>query len=253
MLDLNIGCPAPKIYKKNVGGGLLRDPAKIKLLTKFMRERWDGVFSVKMRIGFDSDARFEDLLDAVSAGSPDFITIHARTVKQLYRGVPNYDAITKAVTLVDCPVIANGDISSAEKALQIFDRTHCAGVMCGRQAVRNPWIFRQISEAIKGIEIFRPRLSDVRMYIDKLYQNTLCNNDGMKYVDSRLKKFINFVGVAVDERGEFLYNMRRARGVEELFKICDAYLVENGNGEKLFGFDAYANLCARPNHEDKPL
>lgn len=252
MLDLNLGCPAPKIYRKNVGGGLLRDVQKIMEIAKAIRQHWDGVFSVKMRIGFESSDDFGELLDAVCSASPDFITIHARTVKQLYRGKPDYGAVAYAVGRAGVPIIANGDISSAEKAMEVFKSTGCAGVMCGRHAVRNPWIFRQIKELASGREIYRPKLCDVREYIDDLLRNCLTLKDSIKHIDSRLKKFINFIATGVDERGEFLYHMRRARGLDDLLKVCDRYLLEGGNSDKPFALDAYPNLCSRPNHEDFP-
>ena len=250
MLDLNLGCPAPKIYKKNVGGGLLRYPEKIRSIMRVMRAEWDGCFSVKMRTGFDSDAGFEGLLECVLEGRPDFITVHARTVKQLYRGEPNYCMISLAAKMSPVPIIANGDISSADKAVEILERTKCAGVMCGRHAVRNPWIFRQMREKFAGAKVFVPRLADVRLYIGMLCENALSGNRRMKFVDSRLKKYLNFIGASVDENGEFLYHMRRSRGLDDLMKICDKYLLEGGNDKKEFSPEPYPNLCSRPNHED---
>lgn len=249
MLDLNLGCPAPKVYKKNVGGGLLRDTKKIAEILKVVRGEWQGIFSVKMRTGFDTDEKFEDLFSVILDGKPDFITIHARTVKQLYKGEPNYGCIAKAVKMADIPIIANGDISCAQKAFDVVKSTGCAGVMCGRHAVRNPWIFRQIAEKLGGKEVFQPALSDVRGYVDALWQNILNCSGRMKFSDSRLKKFLNFVGTAIDPKGEFLYKMRRAKGVDELMKVCDEFMLENGNAEKHFPQEQYEGICSRPNHE----
>lgn len=251
MLDLNLGCPAPKIYKKNVGGGLLRSPKKIDEILTAMRERWKGTFSVKMRLGFDSSENFEDLFKLVISHSPDFVSVHARTVRQLYRGSPDYDAITRAVELAgDIPVVANGDILSVERALEVVKKTSCAGLMVGRHAIRNPWIFRQMREAFAGSKIFRPTLADVRAYVDELASKTIKEGERLYHADSRLKKFLNFVGTGVDEKGEFLFKMRRACGMDELLKVCDEFMLGDSNSEKLFAFEPYGNLCARPNCED---
>lgn len=107
-------------------------------------------FQRKMRLGFDSSDAFEGLFSAVLDGGPDFVTVHARTVKQLYRGGCDYSKIALAVRMSPVPVIANGDIWSARKALEVVRQTNCAGVMAGRHAVRNPWIFRQIFEAARS-------------------------------------------------------------------------------------------------------
>ena len=248
-LDLNLGCPAPKIYRKNVGGGLLRDTKKIRSVMKVMRENWGGVFSVKMRLGFDTSANFEEIFSTVLEGQPDFVTIHARTVRQLYRGECDYSKIATAVKMSPVPVIANGDIFCASKALEVMASTKCAGVMVGRHAVRNPWIFRQISEAVRGEKIFMPTLSDVRIYVDDLLKSVLSHN--VRYSDSRLKKFLNFVGVCVEPTGDFLKQMRRSKGIAELLKVCDNYLIDNGNADKIFPDVAYEGLCSRPNHEDR--
>lgn len=248
MLDLNLGCPAPKVYKKNVGGGLLRDPKKIASIMRVMRSQWDGCFSVKMRTGFDSDTNFADTFKVVLDGSPDFISLHARTVKQLYKGTPNYDKIAEAVNMAgDVPVIANGDIISAKRAEEVIRQTGCAGVMVGRHAVRNPWIFRQISDRFSGRNVYIPSLAEVREYVDDLLANIQSHN--LRFPDSRLKKFLNFVGASIDPKGEFLFKMRRARGIDELLKVCDEFMLDNCNAEKPFPQEPYEGVCSRPNCE----
>ncbi len=248
MLDLNVGCPAPKIYKKNVGGGLLRDPKKIASILKVMRENWDRCLSVKMRLGFENSDNFEEILKVVLDSGVDFITVHGRTVKQLYRGAPDYKKIALAAEISSVPVIANGDIDSAEKAFEIRNTTKCSGVMSGRHAVRNPWIFRQIKERLNNKSVFEPTLEDVRIYVQKLWQNIQDYAPRMKFADSRLKKFLNFIAVGVDSEGKFLYEMRRARGIENLLKVCDTHLCGE-NATKKFNCLGFENLCARPNHE----
>ncbi len=249
MLDLNLGCPAPKIYKKDAGGGLLRHPEKISSILRAMRSAWSGVLSVKMRLGFYSADEFPRLLDCVLENSPDFISVHARTVSQLYRGECDYSKIAYAVSAARIPVIANGDIVSAKKAKGIIDATGCAGVMVGRHAVRNPWIFRQIRETLSGREVYQPRLSDVRAYVDELAKAILSSDSEVRHPDSRLKKFLNFIGLGIDPEGAFLYKMRRSRGMDELMAVCDEFMLENSAGDKYFPFEPYPQICSRPNKE----
>src|SRR6478735_5788183 len=145
-IDLNMGCPAPKIYKKNVGGGLLRDPAKIDELLGALRAAVPGLFTVKMRIGFDSTENYERVLDLVNKHNVDLLSVQGRTVKEGYRSDVHYDFIAQAARHVRCPVLANGNITSATKAAAVIQQTGAAGVMIGRHAIRNPWIFRQCRE-----------------------------------------------------------------------------------------------------------
>ncbi len=248
MLDLNIGCPAPKIYRKNVGGGLLRDPKKIASILKTMRANWGKTLSAKMRLGFENSDNFAELLKVVVDEGVDFVTVHGRTVRQLYRGLPDYEKIAFASENVSVPVIANGDIDNPQKAEFFRDCTKCAGIMSGRHVVRNPWLFRQIKERLAGKDVFEPTLQDVRGYADKLWQNICRYAPRIKYADSRLKKFLNFVGVGVDSEGVFLHEMRRAQGISELMDICDKHLL-GANASKKFNCAGYENLCSRPNHE----
>ena len=113
-IDLNMGCPAPKVYKKNVGGGLLREPARIDEILGALRHACPGLFTVKMRIGFDGAEHFERILDLVNKHDVDLLSLHGRTVKEMYRSEVHYDYIARAAARVKCPVLANGNITWTE-------------------------------------------------------------------------------------------------------------------------------------------
>lgn len=247
MLDLNLGCPAPKVYKKNVGGGLLRDLKKAASVIKAMRKAWPHTFSVKTRLGFENPNTMPEIVKIINAEGADFMTLHGRTVKQLYRGNVDYAAIAKAVELSDIPVIANGDITSAKFAFEVLKETGARGVMFGRQAVRNPWIFRQFHEIASGERQFEPKLLDVYNYVQSIYQNHIEKDSNIKYLDGRLKKFLNFIALGVDSDGSFLREMRLAQGIDALMEVCKNHLLKNP--ERLFADEPFKNLCSRPNHE----
>src|SRR5690625_931183 len=246
-IDLNMGCPAPKIYKKNVGGGLLRDPNKIDLLLGRLRDSIDGLFTVKTRIGFDNTENFDAVLELINKHEIDLLSVHGRTVKEGYRSEVHYDFIKRAAETVTCPVHANGNIVSARKAAEVLRETGCAGLMIGRSAIRNPWIFRQIRERMTGAEIFRPTLADVRNYIDLLYHATRTPDIPEQAHVSKMKKYLNFIGQSVDQEGRFLYEMRRAYTEADLFAVCDRHLLDSGF--QLFADEPYDGVIARPNCE----
>ncbi len=248
-IDLNLGCPAPKVYRKNVGGGLLRDPTAIDRIVGMLREKVDGLFTVKMRTGFEDTRHFDDLISILRRHDVDLLSLHARTVKDSYRSRVDYTYIREAVDRLACPVLANGNITSVTKARKVLDYTGCHGVMIGRSAIRNPWIFTQLRQYWRGQELFKPTLQDVRGYIDDLHRATWSEGIPEKAHLGRLKKFLNFIGLGVDEEGRFLYQMRRAHASPEFFGICDAFLVEGGNAEKPFPEEPYDGLVARPNCE----
>ena len=245
-IDLNMGCPAPKIYRKNVGGGLLRDPRTIDHIFGHLRETIEGRFTVKMRIGFEDDRYFRDILDLVNRHQVDALSIHGRTVRQMYRGEVFYDYIREAVEHVACPVFANGNLASAQKATEVHAHTGCYGAMIGRSAVRNPWIFAQI----RARGSFRTiRLGEVRAYVDDLWEAT--DQPGIPDTShlNRMKKFLNFVGQGVDAKGAFLHDMRRTRSAEAFFAVCDTHLIEDGQATLPFADEPFAGVMARPNHE----
>lgn len=246
-IDLNMGCPAPKIYKKNVGGGLLRDVAKVEEIFAVLRETVSGRFTVKMRIGFEATENFDAILELVNRYQVDLLSVHGRTVREGYRGDVHYDFIARAVELAECPVQANGNIFSAARALSVADETGCFGLMIGRSAIRNPWIFGQIRDAFAGRPLFRPTLADVREYVERLYFAIKTPGIPERAQVNKMKKYLNFVGQSVDPDGRFLYEMRRAQTEAELFSICDRHLLNPG--DQAFADEPYPGILARPNRE----
>lgn len=246
-VDLNMGCPAPKVYKKNVGGGLLRDPAKIDEILGVLRASTPGLFTVKMRIGFDSTEHFERILDLINKHDVDLLSLHGRTVKEMYRSEVHYDFIARAVERVKCPVLANGNVTSAATAVRVLAQTKAAGVMIGRHAIRNPWIFRQCREAFAGQPVTPITLADVRDYVERLYRATQVEGLLERLHVNKMKKYLNFVGQSVDGTGAFLHEMRRVETEKALFDVCDRHLL--AEPAKLFADEPYPGVIARPNCE----
>jgi tRNA-dihydrouridine synthase len=241
-IDVNLGCPAPKVYKKNVGGGLLRDPERIGAILAALREAVPGLLTVKMRIGFDDTANFERILDIVDENRIDLLTVHGRTVREMYRSEVHYDRITQAASQSSCPVLANGNVTSAA---EVTRETGAAGVMIGRHAIRNPWIFRQCRERFSGLARTPVSLLDVREYVERLYRATRVPEVPERAHVNKMKKYLNFVGQGVDPRGAFLHDMRRAESESELFGICDRHLGAPGD----FSPEPHPGVIARPNCE----
>jgi len=247
-VDLNLGCPAPKVYKKNVGGGLLRDPKRVGEILRVLRASTEGGrFTVKMRIGFEDTSNFEALLDLLNEHRVDLLSLHARTVKELYRSDVHYEFIARAVQRVACPVLANGNITSAAAAARVLADTGAAGVMVGRSAIRNPWIFRQIREHFTGAPVTRVALRDVRAYAERLWVVTDTPGIPERARVGKMKKYLNFVGQGVDPAGAFLNDMRRAQAAAELFAVCDQHLVHGT--QTWFADEPYEGVIARPNCE----
>ncbi len=246
-IDLNLGCPAPKVYKKNVGGGLLREPEKVGQILALLRSIVPGLFTVKMRIGFDSTEHFDRLLDLVNEHRVDLLSVHGRTVKEMYRSEVHYDFIAHAVRRARCPVLANGNVTSSARGAAVLAETRAAGVMIGRHAIRNPWIFRQCREQFAGVAVTRLTLGDVRDYIERLYRATQAPGLPERLHVNKMKKYLNFVGQSVDPTGAFLHDMRRTESELELFTVCDRHLMTEPDRD--FAPEPYPGVIARPNCE----
>ena len=250
-IDLNLGCPAPKVYRKNVGGGLLRDPDRVDAILRTLREATgDGLFTVKMRVGFEDTTHFDTLLDLLNHHRVDLLSLHGRTVKELYRSEVHYDLIRHAVERVACPVLANGNVTSAAAAARIIADTGAAGVMVGRSAIRNPWIFRQIREQFAGEPVHRVSLREVREYVDRLWKVTDSEGIPERARVGKMKKYLNFVGQSVDPESACLNAMRRAQTAGELFAVCDEHLL--GHPERHLADEPHPGVIARPNCETPP-
>jgi tRNA-dihydrouridine synthase B len=246
-IDINLGCPAPKVYKKNVGGGLLRDPERISSILGALRAAVPGLLTVKMRIGFEDTGHFDRILDIVNEHQIDLLSVHGRTVREMYRSEVHYDRIAHAVARSKCPVLANGNVTSANRATEILKETGARGVMIGRHAIRNPWIFKQCRERAQGQTPERISLADVREYVERLYGATRDPQVPERAHVNKMKKYLNFVGQGVDAQGLFLHDMRRAESEASLFEICDRHLLRPQAGD--FSPEPYPGVIARPNCE----
>src|SRR6059036_899689 len=131
-VDLNLGCPAPVVYRKCAGGGLLREPQRVDAILGALRDSLDIPFTVKTRIGFDSPDVFDELLPIFAKHSLDLLTVHGRTVQEMYRAAVHYDFIRTAVESLGCPVLANGNVDCVQTARWVLNETGAKGLMIGR-------------------------------------------------------------------------------------------------------------------------
>ena len=223
-VDLNLGCPAPVVYRKCAGGGLLRDPDHVDAILGALRDAITVGFTVKTRLGFDSPDVFERLVPIFAKHSLDLLTIHGRTVHEMYRSEVHYEYIAHAAATLPCPVLANGNIYSAAKARHVLDITGARGLMIGRGAIRNPWLFHQIRQQQRGEPLFVPRGHDVLTYVRELYAAVQPSGIRESAQVQKMKRYMNFIGLGVDPTGQFLHQIRRATTEAEFFRICETFL-----------------------------
>ena len=223
-VDLNLGCPAPVVYRKCAGGGLLREPQRVDSILGALRDAIAGPFTVKTRLGFDSPRVFDELLPIFAKHSLDLLTVHGRTVHEMYRSEVHYDFIARAVKAVPCPVLANGNVYSASKAHEVLQATGARGLMIGRGAIRNPWLFHQIRQARRGESVFVPRGHDVLRYLRELFEAVRPPQIADAAHVQKMKKYLNYVGVGIEPTGEFLHRVRRVTTERDFIALCEQFL-----------------------------
>ena len=146
IIDINMGCPAPKIAMNGGGASLMKNPLLAGEIIKAVGKAVDIPVTVKIRKGWDDEnITAVELAKIAEKNGAAAITVHGRTRMQMYSGKVDYDIIAKVKKAVDIPVIANGDIVDEQSAAIMFEKTNCDAIMIGRGALGNPWIFRRIN------------------------------------------------------------------------------------------------------------
>lgn len=187
--DINMGCPANKVLKGCAGAALMGDLEQAKTIISEVKKVLSIPLTVKFRLGLNEHSRnFIELGRICEGEGVAAVAIHGRTAKQGYSGEADWSQIAQLVEAVNIPVIGNGDVRSPEDASRMFKGTGCAGVMIGRGATRNPWVFRQTTDHLAGRPYTEPALEDRRDLILSHFELVTSRDIG-KFALHKLRKF----------------------------------------------------------------
>ena len=205
IIDINYGCPVPKITKRGAGSAALKDLCLMEEITSAVVESVPQVpVTVKMRAGWDSQSIVvETAGNQLEKAGVKAITLHPRTTKQHFTGKSDWSLIKTLKQAVSIPVIGNGDIDTADDVKRMFEETGCDAVMIGRAALGNPWIFRELKSIFeKGDPLPAPFISD-RIFTCRRHLNLLVENRGERIGLNLMRKHFGWYIKGFPGAGEF--------------------------------------------------
>ena len=171
ILDVNCGCPAPKVVKNGGGSGLLRDLSRLEEILKEIKKAITIPLTLKLRTGYsDASINVVDAAKLAEQCGVEHIQVHGRTREQGYKGLANWDLIKQVKEAVKIPVSGNGDITTIEYGLQRWRESGTDGILIGRGAMQNPWIFRQMHDAMEGREPYQPDLTEKKAVLLEFFE-----------------------------------------------------------------------------------
>ncbi len=174
ILDVNCGCPAPKVVRNGGGSGLLKDPAKLEEILKAIKNAISIPLTLKLRTGFtDASINVVEVAKMAEQCGVEHIQVHGRTREQAYKGLANWDLIRQVKEAVSIPVSGNGDITSIEYGMRKWSESGTNGILIGRGAMQNPWIFRQFADALDGRAPYEPDLAEKKAVLLEFFEMCL--------------------------------------------------------------------------------
>lgn len=229
IIDVNMGCPAPKIVKNGEGSALMKNPKLAGDIIREIKKRSSKPVTAKFRKGYDEEningVEFAKMLEEAGA---DAITVHGRTRSQMYEGKADWNIIKEIKKSVKIPVVGNGDIFTADDVKNIAEFTNCDGVMIGRGAMGNPWIFNQIRQMNSGQDITYPDPVEKINIIMEHYRRAifyLGENRAVKEMRKHIAWYVKGMKNCTDLKNKINYENESSK----VFKLLLEYQNSFGN------------------------
>ena len=222
ILDINMGCPVPKIVNNGEGSALMKNPKLVGEIVSKVSSAVKKPVTVKIRKGFNEDnVNAVEIAKIAEESGASAIAVHGRTREQYYEGKADWDIIAKVKSAVKIPVIGNGDIVDGESAKRMLDYTNVDGLMVGRASRGNPWIFKEIEYYLEnGIEMPRPNIDEI---VDTMYEhaNLMLKHKGEYIAVREMRKHVGWYVAGMPNSASMRRRINEVETQEELFKFLD--------------------------------
>lgn len=227
IIDINMGCPAPKIVKNGDGSALMRNPKLVREILSSVKKASNKPVTLKIRMGWDQDSlNAIEIAKIAEAEGIDALTIHGRTREMFYSGEADWDYIRQVKENVNLPIIGNGDIWTAEDAKNMLEQTGCDGIAIGRGARGNPWIFKGVEQILNGEEYSGPTFKE-RMQMTIYHLNLLCDLKGERVGVREMRKHIAWYVKGLNNATTLRDRVNKIDSLSEMEKVLwDYYLAE---------------------------
>ena len=224
IVDINMGCPAPKVTKNGDGSKLLLDLEKAEGVIQSVVKNSTVPVTLKIRVGWDKDHIVAtEIAKIAERNGISAITVHGRTRSEFYSGKANLDIIKKVKQSVNIPVIGNGDIKDEESALDMFEKTGVDGIMIGRASMGNPWIFEKIIHYLKTGEKLQDRPLKEKLEIIKKHLNLEIEEKGEYTAIREFRKHIAYYTKNLPNSSSFRNTINKIENKQEFIDTIDEY------------------------------